>query len=94
MQDDRSDDVMNRLANGSLPLTKLSDGTAILLDLSGKQVLSLNESAACIVEAIIRGERSTESLAEEVVSSFDVSIDAARSDVEGLLATLHGLMNG
>ena len=86
--------IMEKLTGDAYPLTKLADGTGILLDLSGMQVLSLNVSATYVVEAIRQGERSMEGLARLVARAFEVPEDAARLDIEMLLSTLRSLIHG
>ena len=87
-------DTMEKLAGDAFPLTKLADGTGIILDLSGMQVLSLNDSATYVVEAIRQGERSVENLAHLVARAFEVPENAARLDIERLLLSLRSLIDG
>lgn len=80
-----------RLKSGSLSLTKLADGSGVLLDLAGLQVLSLNETAVFIVEAVTLGESSVDVLAARMSTEFDVAAEVALGDIEELIETLRAL---
>jgi hypothetical protein len=63
------------------------DGEAVLLDLSSKRYFRLNTTGATIWRELEAG-RSTQEIADTLVSRFDVDQTMATDAVENLLAEL------
>lgn len=80
--------IAQYLQDNRLTYTQLADRTAIVLLLDGRQVLSLNESAVCIVEALRAGVTDEEELVAGLISEFEVDEATARRDVSAFLRTL------
>lgn len=81
--------VVRRLQDNDLLLTRLADGTGVLLDLSGHQVLTLNPTGVVLVEKISEGVVVADDLAVSLAVAFSVD-DLARceSEVRAFLVTL------
>ena len=68
--------------------TFLADGSGVLLDVSGHQVLSLNHSASYLMEMILAGEEDMEVLQQRFATEFDLPASVAEQDIAAFLATL------
>ncbi len=79
-----------RLRNGELCLTELGDGSGVILDLDGHQVLTLNASGVVLVNAIASGTLAIDDLVKILREHFDVDEIVAERDVQGFLEELGG----
>ncbi len=79
-----------RLRDGDLCLTELGDGSGVILDLDGHQVLTLNVSGVMLVQAIAEGTLALEDLVAVLIGRFDVDRDTAERDVQAFLEELGG----
>ena len=68
--------------------TSLADGTGVILDIEGEQVLTLNETSEFIVSALLGGVVDSTELISRLVSEFEVETPQAEEDVNAFLATL------
>lgn len=68
--------------------TLLSDGTAVMLLVDGREVLTLNETAARIVEGLKSGITDEDELVRQLTDEFAVDAATARRDVRAFLAEL------
>ncbi|MBL0311131.1 MAG: PqqD family protein [Holophagaceae bacterium] len=68
--------------------TSLADGTGVILDIEGEQVLTLNETSEFIVSALLGGVVDSTELISRLVSEFEVEAPQAEADVTAFLATL------
>ena len=82
-------EVAAALNSDRVLLKALADGSGVLLDLDGSQVLSLNDSGMCIVEHIRMGLETAEELVEALTAEFEVDAETARHDIDSLLVGLH-----
>lgn len=80
--------IAELLQQQRLTHTKLADQTGVLLLLDGLEVLSLNETAMFIIEAMKSGATTEASLAERLVHEFEVDSATARRDVASFVAEL------
>ncbi len=81
--------LAGRLLSQDLSLTRLADGSGVLLDLSGQQILALNETALHLLEALRATPGATrEGLLLGITSAFEVSHETAGSDLERFLDRL------
>jgi hypothetical protein len=80
--------LAERLKTTPFSVVALSDGTGVLLDLNGMQVLTLNETGSFVVSRLLEGAVSLESLAAAVATVFQIDEGAARRDVSGFLERL------
>jgi Coenzyme PQQ synthesis protein D (PqqD) len=79
-------EITEFLAWPQLAETKLEDGSGVLLDIEGHQVLSLNEAGMFLVSVLRDGTASTQALVQRLMEQFEVDNALAVNDVEGFLA--------
>lgn len=82
--------IANLFKSGRLSCTALADRTGVLLRLDGLEVLSLNETALFLVQAMQEGAASEAALVARLVDAFEVDETTAERDVRAftqLLAT-------
>jgi hypothetical protein len=72
--------------------TALADGTGVVLDAEGMRLISLNQTAMCLLEALASGA-DLDTLVERLVRDFEVSGPTAREDVERFLGELMGFVS-
>jgi hypothetical protein len=82
-------EIAAALASDRVLLETLDDGSGVILNLEGSQVLSLNDSGMCVVESIRRGLATAEELVEALMDEFEVDADTARRDIDSLIVGLH-----
>lgn len=68
--------------------TSLADGTGVILDIEGEQVLTLNETSEFLVSALLKGVVDPNDLTARLVAEFEVEIPQAEADVNAFLALL------
>ncbi len=68
--------------------TSLADGTGVILDIEGEQVLTLNETSEFLVAALLGGVADPAELVTRLVAEFEVEPPQAEADVAAFLATL------
>lgn len=76
------------LRSANLALTRLSDGTGVLLDMEGLEVLSLNATAMFVVDRLAVSEEDFDAIARGLAVRFRVGADEAACDVERFLKEL------
>jgi hypothetical protein len=80
------------LNSGRLTVNTLDDGSGVLLDLDGEQLLTLNSSALHLVCSVESGAADIDALATALTERFEVDEERAWADaagfVEGLAAAL------
>ena len=67
---------------------RLSDGSGVLLDLQGTEVLALNETSETLLTTIESGAVSTAELVARLVARFEVEAEEAARDVETFVSEL------
>lgn len=84
--------IAQALKSGRWTVNALDDGSGVLLDLDGEQLLTLNSSAMLLIRAIESGVRDAGALAQTLVRSYSVEVATAEADtaafVERLAAAL------
>lgn len=83
-------DLRDAIASGVLTHTELADGTGVLLDIRGGQVLTLNETGELLVQAICEAKSSPEDLADVLVDRHGIDKDTALRDCNEFLEHLSG----
>jgi hypothetical protein len=63
------------------------DGELVILDLAAGEYLSLDEIGSRLWNGLIEG-RTVEQIAADVVAAYDVSLDQAIADLQGLMKEL------
>ncbi len=69
------------LSEGQLTISALDDGSGVVLDVSGEQLLEMNPTGLAIMQAIADGAESEEQVAESVVGRFDAPMERVLDDV-------------
>ena len=77
-----------RLSSRELAVSRLVDGTGVILDVNGLKVYSLNETGMFLVDQLQRGVVDKEVLVDALVDSFDVDRETATGDLDTFLANL------
>jgi hypothetical protein len=80
--------IAARLQSLRQDMTVLPDGSAVLLDLDGGQVLTLSETGTFLVERLQHGTTETDALAADLCDAYAVEPDQARRDVDAFLREL------
>jgi hypothetical protein len=81
-------DLADRLNDPELGRTVLPDGTSVILDISGHQVLSLSKTGTFVVQEIRNGATSIDELAGRLAARYEVDATTARSDSERFVEDL------
>jgi hypothetical protein len=68
----------------------LADRSGVILDADALQVLAVNETGVCLIEAIHEGIDDHEGLVRTLVDTFDVDPNTAARDVDAFVAELAG----
>jgi hypothetical protein len=68
--------------------TCLPDGTSVILDIAGQQVVSLSKTGAYIVAQVRDGADDFDDLAKRVAIRYEVDEDTARTDARQFVAEL------
>ena len=84
---DESDGLRSAIPREDVIFTDLDGSEGVLVDLNSKKFYQLNESAILIWRGLEK-RMSIDMIAEEMTMVYEVSLDQARSSVEGLLASL------
>jgi hypothetical protein len=86
--------LSTRLADDALGLTELEDGSGVLLDISGHQVLALNDTAMFVLNRLRSDAppHDIDTLANAISAEFEITPETARSDAESFLGQLDRLL--
>ncbi len=79
-----------RLRSGELTVTRLVDGSGVILDVNGLKVYSLNETGMFLVERLQQGIVDHERLSAALVERFEVDPETAARDLEAFVEELSG----
>lgn len=82
------DRIAEALQGGRLTVNALDDGSGVLLDLDGEQLLTLNGSGMVLVQAIEAGARDPDALATALVERYEVDAATAAADALGFVERL------
>ena len=88
-------DALSRaLRDGRLTINTLEDNSGVLLDLEREQLMTLNATGMCVVQAVEAGGATRDALADALVRRFEVVPEAARCDVDAFLRELDRALAG
>ncbi|MBI4913936.1 MAG: PqqD family protein [Acidobacteria bacterium] len=76
------------LASERCSHASLADGTGVLLDIHGEQILALNATGEVLVGALLEGVTEAGLLAERLTQRFAVEPGQAREDAAEFMAGL------
>ena len=74
------------LAEGRLTISALDDGSGVVLDVEGEQLLEMNASGLAMMQAIADGAKTEQEVAEVVAGRFDAPRDQVLADVRGFVS--------
>lgn len=82
--------IQEKLQQNVCSVSKLVDGSGVILDVSGHQVLTLNEAGMVLVESLQHGVDDQQQLVDKLSEVFEVEPEQANRDVAAFLALLAG----
>ena len=74
------------LENKRLTINALDDGSGVVLDVDGEQMLTANATGMRIIQAIDEGDRDAAAIARRLAGQFEVSEQQASEDVAAFVA--------
>ncbi len=80
--------IREGLDSGRLNISRLEDGSGVVLDVDRELLLSMNDSGLAIMECIAGGHVSTTALLEQLVAHFDCNHERAEDDLSSFLTRL------
>jgi len=78
------------LEDKRLTINALEDGSGVVLDVEGEQMLTANTTGIAIVQAINEGDRDAETIARHLAEQFDVAEARASEDVTAFVTRVAG----
>jgi hypothetical protein len=69
------------LDDGRLTINALDDGSGVVLDVEGEQMLTTNATGMHIIQAIAGGDREADAIAHRLAKHFEVDAQQAQRDV-------------
>lgn len=84
--------IRDGLDSGRLNISRLEDGSGVVLDVDRELLLSMNDSGLAIMEDIAAGHVSTAALLEQLVARFDCSPEHADDDLSSFLHRLQSTL--
>ncbi|MDT8408241.1 MAG: PqqD family protein [Wenzhouxiangellaceae bacterium] len=77
--------IKQALQSQRLTINALDDGSGVLLDVEGEQMLTLNRTGMRLVQAIDEGAESLQVLASVMTGQFEVSSEQAENDARAFI---------
>lgn len=77
--------IRDALESGRLTINALDDGSGVLLDIDGEQLLTLNRTGMRLVQAIDEGATGVPALRDMLLDEFDVEVDRAEADARAFV---------
>lgn len=77
--------IRSALDSGRLTINALNDGSGVLLDVDGEQLLTLNRTGMRLIQAIERGADAVEALRDLLMEEFDVEAERAENDARAFV---------
>lgn len=85
-------DLADILSSSRVSRTRLPDGTGVVLDIVGRNVVSLNETGQFVIEQLATGLGDEDEMVRRMVAEFKVDEVSARRDLAAFVARLVGLL--
>jgi hypothetical protein len=76
------------IERGRLTISQLDDGSGVVLDVEGEQLVEMNASAMAMVRALADGAEDERAVAELIAQRFGQPADRVVGDVEHFFARL------
>jgi hypothetical protein len=89
---DAIETVRDALATDRLTINALDDGTGVLLDIDGEQLLTLNRTGMTLVQAIADGAEDVAALRDRLCRGFEVDPDRAEADAAAFVQEVAGAL--
>lgn len=86
MNEDPIKTIHDALESGRLTINALDDGSGVLLDIDGEQLLTLNRTGMRLVQAIDEGAASVAALRDMLLAEFEVEAGRAEADAQAFVA--------
>lgn len=77
--------IRDALESGRLTINALDDGSGVLLDIDGEQLLTLNRTGMRLVQAMDDGAASVEALRDTLLKEFEVEAERAEADARAFV---------
>jgi len=84
--------ITQYLSSNNVELTLLADGSGVLLDLEGHQVLSLNNTGATIAQALLQEKKDINDVIAEFSDEYEITQDQAKTDIAEFLDEMHSAL--
>ncbi|MDX1625619.1 MAG: PqqD family protein [Wenzhouxiangellaceae bacterium] len=88
------DAIRRGLRDGRLSINALDDGSGVLLDIEGEQLLTLNRTGLLLIQAVEGGADDVAELGAVLTAEFEVEPERAERDAEGFLDTVRDALRG
>lgn len=80
--------LRQHLDRGRLTISRLDDGSGVVLDVERERLFTLNATGLGIIQAAADGAADETAVVEALVARFEVNAADARKDLERFLADL------
>jgi len=80
--------VRTALDDGRLTINALDDGSGVLLDIEGEQLMTLNRTGLAMVQAVADGVDSEAAIGERIAADYEVEAERAAADAEDFLGQI------
>ena len=77
--------IRDALESGRLTINALDDGSGVLLDVDGEQLLTLNRTGMRLVQGIDDGAMTVEALGGMLLEEFEVDAERAEADARAFV---------
>lgn len=85
VNDEPIDTIRDALESGRLTINALDDGSGVLLDIDGEQLLTLNRTGMRLIQTIDDGAATIEVLRDMLLNEFEVEPGRAESDARAFV---------
>ena len=86
MNEDPITTIRNALDSGRLTINALDDGSGVVLDTDGEQLLTLNRTGMRLIQSIDDGASTVEPLRDMLMAEYEVEAERAEADVRAFVA--------
>lgn len=80
--------LKQHLASGRLTISRLDDGSGVVLDVERERLFSLNATGLSIIQALADGAEDDAAVVDAMVERFETDSGTAARDLERFLADL------
>jgi|WetSurMetagenome_2_1015567.scaffolds.fasta_scaffold57688_2 hypothetical protein len=87
-----AEQIARALRAGELEITRLAEGSGVVLRLSTLRSRTLNPAGMLLLAALAAGAESESELADDLIMRYDVDRATALRDAEAFLAALTALL--